>query len=221
MSMSRVGGLMTACTQPGCSGTIVDGYCDVCGSPSGAVPFVLIEGFPSKLKNAGLMTACTQPGCTGMIVDGYCDVCGSPASAPAFVPAGAAASAASPAPAAEPGLTAFRRVSGFFSRLRNAGLMTACTQPGCSGTIVDGYCDVCGSPAGAPPFVPGAAVSAASPALAAEPDLTAVRRGVVGAAIDVEMADTALAGPDDDDTVGMPRVVSVVSGGRHPLPQLP
>jgi hypothetical protein len=87
--------------------------------------------------------------------------------------------------------------------------------------IVDGYCDVCGSPAGAPPYVPGAAVSAASPALAAEPDLTAVRRGVVGAATDVEMADTALAGPDDDDTVGMPRVVSVVSGGRHPLPQLP
>ena len=26
----------------------------------------------------------------------------------------------------------------------------ACTQPGCTGTIQDGYCDVCGSPAGAP-----------------------------------------------------------------------
>jgi hypothetical protein len=25
--------------------------------------------------------------------------------------------------------------------------MTRCTQPGCPGTIVDGYCDVCGSPA--------------------------------------------------------------------------
>jgi serine/threonine-protein kinase PknG len=25
-----------------------------------------------------------------------------------------------------------------------------CTQPGCTGTIVDGYCDVCGSPAAAP-----------------------------------------------------------------------
>ena len=23
----------TACTQPGCTGTIVDGYCDVCGNP--------------------------------------------------------------------------------------------------------------------------------------------------------------------------------------------
>ena len=34
---------MTACTQPGCTGTTVDGYCDVCGSPAAAVPFVLAE----------------------------------------------------------------------------------------------------------------------------------------------------------------------------------
>ena len=39
-------------------------------------------------------------------------------------------------------------------------LMTACTQPGCTGRIVDGYCDVCGSPAGAAPLLP--AESAAS-----------------------------------------------------------
>jgi len=24
---------MSSCTQPGCTGSIVDGYCDVCGSP--------------------------------------------------------------------------------------------------------------------------------------------------------------------------------------------
>jgi hypothetical protein len=60
--------------------------------------------------------------------------------------------------------------------------MTACTQPGCTGTIVDDYCDVCGSPAGAPPFVPaGAAASALSPGRAAGPGLTARRR--VGAAV--------------------------------------
>ncbi len=28
----------TACTQPGCTGSILDGYCDVCGSPAGAAP---------------------------------------------------------------------------------------------------------------------------------------------------------------------------------------
>jgi len=84
---------MTACTQPGCIGTIVDGYCDVCGSPVGAVPFVAIERLPPKPQNAGLETACTQPGCTGMIVDCYCDVCGSPAGAVPYAPAMTAASA--------------------------------------------------------------------------------------------------------------------------------
>ncbi len=55
-------------------------------------------------------------------------------------------------------------------------LMTACTQPGCSGTIVDGYCDVCGSPAGAAPFAPAEpAASEASPASAGGPRPMAVR----------------------------------------------
>ncbi len=51
--------------------------------------------------------------------------------------------------------------------------MSACTQPGCTGRIVDGYCDVCGSPADAVPFVPATA-SAASPGFADEPGLAAV-----------------------------------------------
>ena len=53
--------------------------------------------------------------------------------------------------------------------------MTACKRPDCTGTIADGYCDVCGSPADAVPFVPAAA-SVASPAPADEPGLTAVRQ---------------------------------------------
>jgi serine/threonine-protein kinase PknG len=42
--------------------------------------------------------------------------------------------------------------------------MTAqpCTQPGCTGTIQDGYCDVCGAPPGAPPMSAGADGGAAS-----------------------------------------------------------
>ncbi len=58
------------CTQPGCVGTISDGYCDVCGMAPAAAPAasVSVDG-----------TGCTQPGCTGSILDGYCDVCGSPA----------------------------------------------------------------------------------------------------------------------------------------------
>ncbi len=118
---------MTACTQPGCIGAIVDDYCDVCGSPAGAIPFVPAEaaasaGSPSpsdepgavgrgsevspEPKSEALDTACAQPGCTGTIVDGYCDACGSPAGAVPFVPAEAAASTRSPAPAEELGITA-------------------------------------------------------------------------------------------------------------------
>jgi serine/threonine-protein kinase PknG len=97
------------------------------------------------------MTACTQPACTGTIVDGYCDVCGSPAGAAPFIPAVSAASAA--APTGRTVLAAGHGESGFSLRLRN------CTQRGCIGTIVDGYCDVCGSPAGAPPFIPAGAAA--------------------------------------------------------------
>ena len=77
---------MTRCTQPGCTGTIVDGYCDVCGSPGpdSATPAVPESG--AEVPTTPDSDArCTQPGCTGTIVDGYCDVCGSPG--PANAPA--------------------------------------------------------------------------------------------------------------------------------------
>jgi hypothetical protein len=152
---------MTSCTQPDCTGIIVDGYCDVCGSPAGAAPFVPAEAASSsELRTAAddgsLRAACAQPACTGMIVDGYCDVCGSPGGAAPFVPAETAS------------------LSG--SAADDGSLRAACAQPGCIGMIVDCYCDVCGSPADAAPFVPvEAAASARSPALADEPALTAVQ----------------------------------------------
>jgi serine/threonine-protein kinase PknG len=49
-----------------------------------------------------------------------------------------------------------------------------CTQAGCDGTIVDGYCDVCGAPAGAPPQVESAAVE--SPSTAAGSTRTGTNR---------------------------------------------
>ncbi|MGI3785339.1 MAG: tetratricopeptide repeat protein, partial [Janthinobacterium lividum] len=82
------------CTQPGCTGTIVDGYCDVCGSPA---PAAASEGATSTpVRTTGPPAAvtagrCTQPGCDGTFVDGYCDVCGTPAASPAGTPAAEAA----------------------------------------------------------------------------------------------------------------------------------
>ena len=81
---------MTRCTQPGCTGTIVDGYCDVCGSPGPAdastAPGSAVRP-DAVAPEAATLNAdgapCTQPGCNGHIVDGYCDVCGSPAAASA------------------------------------------------------------------------------------------------------------------------------------------
>ncbi|MCG8154420.1 hypothetical protein GUY44_28380, partial [Pimelobacter simplex] len=40
----------------------------------------------------------------------------------------------------------------------------ACTQPGCTGSIVDGYCDVCGMPGTGGTTSPAAAATPAAPA---------------------------------------------------------
>src|SRR5215469_14463628 len=61
---------MLACEQPGCAGSIDDGYCDACGlapaAGNGAMPVTEIASG----------TLCAQPGCGGTIEDGYCDTCG-------------------------------------------------------------------------------------------------------------------------------------------------
>ena len=70
------------CTQPGCSGTIADGYCDVCGmaaEQSTAGGAAAAPAAPAVAVSIADGAACAQPGCTGSILDGYCDVCGSPA----------------------------------------------------------------------------------------------------------------------------------------------
>jgi hypothetical protein len=137
------------------------------------------------------MTACTQPGCTGTIVDGYCDVCGSPVGAVPLVPTEAAGPAGSPTRADEPGLTAVGPGSGFPPKPKKSGLETACTQPGCIGTIVDCYCDVCGSPAGAAPLV--LAKTAAS-ALDDEIPIQRIRRPTQ------QLSTQEMSGPAADDT---------------------
>ncbi|MFI0450574.1 tetratricopeptide repeat protein [Actinomadura sp. 6N118] len=78
--MPQQSGLAPAdkCTQPGCTGSFQDGYCDVCGNPPAAV------SAPAPPAAAAPPMAapgrCAQPGCTGTLQDGYCDVCGMPPS---------------------------------------------------------------------------------------------------------------------------------------------
>ena len=88
-----------ACTEPGCTGSYLDGYCDVCGAPE--TPSSSPSASPAASTSHSGTTGgtigasagtCTQPGCGGTIVDGYCDVCGSPGvSARAGSPVGAGA----------------------------------------------------------------------------------------------------------------------------------
>ncbi len=113
----------TRCTEPGCPGSILDGYCDVCGTPAprkgqqpapaasapqpAAAPAA--EGgveeepltpparpTPPVTPAVPNGTPCKQPGCSGHTLDGYCDVCGTAADSPAPAsPGGSAPSAAS------------------------------------------------------------------------------------------------------------------------------
>jgi serine/threonine-protein kinase PknG len=41
------------CSVPGCTGVIEDGYCNVCGTPAGAVPSVPAQGSPSSTTPVG------------------------------------------------------------------------------------------------------------------------------------------------------------------------
>src|SRR5215208_1683501 len=161
----------TACVQPGCTGTIVDQYCDVCGTPANASISVAAGAgksrgrHPLTIAPAGASprrpdrpappavpqtTACMQPGCTGSIVDDYCDICGAPASAGDSVRLEPAAAPAKPEPVPTKTAAGAAPATGVTA----VPQLTACTQPGCTGTIVDGYCDVCGTPASAPDSVP-------------------------------------------------------------------
>jgi serine/threonine-protein kinase PknG len=59
----------------------------------------------------------------------------------------------------------------------------ACTQPGCAGTILDGYCDVCGSPEG----------SAGAPSAAADASAGTKPAGIAGSSSTVSRASNRLA----------------------------
>ncbi len=88
------------CTQPGCTGAVTDGYCDVCGMAAapGAATAGTAAGAGQGAVGQGAVgqgaaadgAACTQPGCAGSIADGYCDTCGMAAEAAASPPSAAA-----------------------------------------------------------------------------------------------------------------------------------
>ena len=141
------------CTQPGCSGNIVDGYCDICGMPPTAGPPPVNRG-KSSPPPAGIR----QPPPSANSV-------GAPVS-PASYQAPRQPNPVQPTPAAAPqakspglgnlvqggvvgAIRSINRTIGAASPGRRSPKdPLKCQQPGCFGNIVDGYCDVCGQPAG-------------------------------------------------------------------------
>ncbi|MEQ6903542.1 tetratricopeptide repeat protein [Nocardioides sp. YIM 152588] len=121
--------------------------------------------------------ACTQPGCTGSIVDGYCDVCGMPGEGGAS--SGVATATASPSAPAVPTPPTGRPPVPDGS---------PCARPGCTGTILDGYCDVCGTPA-----TPNVAVSEAT-ALATAAQAAPLTDGSVSVATSASRVQSAAIG---------------------------
>jgi polyisoprenyl-teichoic acid--peptidoglycan teichoic acid transferase len=110
------------CAQAGCVGTIVDSYCDICGSPA---PPTVEPATPTKPAQPSAAEAaasiqpgapCAQTGCPGTIVDSYCDICGSPAP-PTIEPAAptkpAQPSAAEAAASAQPGPSTTQAAAAF------------------------------------------------------------------------------------------------------------
>jgi serine/threonine-protein kinase PknG len=64
------------CQEPGCGGTIDDGYCVVCGTAPAEATTVSVQETPAANPVSREGNACTELGCAGTIVDGYCDCCG-------------------------------------------------------------------------------------------------------------------------------------------------
>lgn len=122
------------CTQPGCPGTIEDGYCDVCGMP------------PDSSPDSGVASA--PPATTGPFVRSAPAPVGPFATSAPATPSSAVPSVAAPSFPAQPfPAPSFPPPQGppvVAASGRRSG--PPCPQPGCPGRIVDGYCNMCGMP---------------------------------------------------------------------------
>lgn len=115
------------CLQPGCTGQIAEGYCDICGMPPSSAPEP-----PSAPVRAA--TPAGTPDSSGT----------HPSTAAASA---AAASASTTSPSVRPGSVPPGHTGRGRPGIRPTAPTGTCKQPGCPGRIRDGYCDVCGSPA--------------------------------------------------------------------------
>ena len=132
------------CRQPGCSGTIVDGYCDICGMPPSAS--VNQAKSPAESPSSAVRPAAPAAGA------------GSVASRKqAASRSGKPGEVVTPSPRGPGQARAQRPVVAPAEGAPHATLGKLggrCPQPGCPGTVIDGYCNYCGNPPDAKPAAP-------------------------------------------------------------------
>ncbi len=91
-----------------------------------------------------------------------------------------------------------------------------CTQPGCTGGIEDGYCNVCGAPDGAPPqTTPVAAPPVAAPPTAGRPTPTTVPTVRAGGPASAPPPSSAPPSPAPGPTTASARLASAALGSAR------
>lgn len=228
-----MGGLMTACTQPGCPGTIVDDYCGVCGSPAGAPPFVPAgtaarqpnlaeEERPAQRMPRVQMT--TQPSSSS---SSSTQETADPAAADPGAPGIEKVDDEKVDPAAAH--QELSRALAWSSYLGDIELMIASIRSGTWKVDAETPNPVAADTEQAD--TENAAPTATQPADTKQADTEKTDAAPTATepvdtkqadptAADTEKADAAPTGPDNPDTVEMPPVGAVLSGGRQPRPQL-
>jgi hypothetical protein len=226
---------MTACTQPGCIGTIVDDYCNVCGSPAGAPPFIPViaaarqpntteeerptPSIPSQMT--------TRPSSTPETAD--------PAAADPGAPGIEKVDEEMVDPAA--GRQELSMALGLSHFIGDMELMIASIRSGTGNVDAEKPNPLAAETGQADTEI--AAPTATEPVDTKQADPTAVDTGQADTEIatptatgpvdtkqadptatDTEKTDAALTGPDNPDTVKMPPVAAVLSRGRQPRLQL-
>jgi hypothetical protein len=202
---------MTACRQPGCTGTIVDGYCDVCGSPASAAPFVSAAAAASVTSPA----PADEPGLTAV-----------PASTPAPAPVDEGIPTLfdlrwSPETTDSIDIQGSREVEATLRKLIEPA--AADMEKGHTAEVEPAAADM--EKGHTAEVEPAAADMEKGHTAEVEPAAADMEKGhtaeVEPAAADMEKGHTAAAGPQHDDKVKMYAVPAVSSGGRQQRPQLP
>lgn len=185
------------CTEPGCGGDVVDGYCMICGMP----PSVGSSGSSSASSRASAPASGSSG--SGSSAADLANRTINPAPHPSAVPSPAAPQQQRPTPpsqaspgrqsgpvlpqpsAASAGSAASAPPApgprGPVPGSRPGAAKGRCGVPGCGGEIRDGYCDICGSPPGAGPVDDDAGLTSSTKA-SSQIASTALGSALVGTA---------------------------------------